>query len=152
MFGWFKRKEKETSNQEIDADEINEIVNSYGKLLENTDPTSFYDTKMLPHGRDKTLKALVISIKVCDDTKILEMLNTGLLLLFHFRDGIGDNPIKNPDHIFPSMDEIDKMTIEDIQNDAKSFLDKSEDRKKWQELQQLAINEYNKVLNSIEIK
>ena len=113
---------------------------------------SFYDIKMLPHGRDKTLKALMISIKVCNDNETVKMLKGGLLQLFHFREGIGDNPIKNPEINIPSMEEIDKMTTEDIQNAANSFSEGSEDRKKWEKFQLLALNEYNKCLNSLENK
>ena len=52
MFGWFKKNN--SSDDELNSDEINQIIQSFGSFMESMDTLTFYDSSMLKYGKDKT--------------------------------------------------------------------------------------------------
>ena len=114
MFGWFKKKgnlkevKSDTSVGAIEfpkKNEIEPIVKSFSKLLEDTKSETFYDSSMLEYGKKKTFFALVLAIAECKDTKKQELLKFKFKEFFRFRDGVGIDPVE---HKWGSISDTDK--------------------------------------------
>jgi len=75
-------------------EKLQDIIQAYGKTMQETDGASFYDVKILPYPKDEILKALLAAIKLSDDVEVQEHLKAGLISLSHFRENIGDEPVK----------------------------------------------------------
>ena len=153
MFGWFKKKgnlkevKSDTSVGAIEFPEKNEIepiVKSFSKLLEDTKSETFYDSSMLEYGKKKTFFALVLAIADCKDTKKQELLKFKFKEFFRFRDGVGNDPVE---YKWGSISDTEKKTTSEMSPKEQaghlvSFLDTSSDRREWRDLQEKAIKDY----------
>lgn len=73
---------------------LEEIIQTYGKVMQETDGTSFYDVSVLPYSKNEIFIALLAAIKISDDNQTKEHLKAGLISLAHFQEDIGNTPIK----------------------------------------------------------
>jgi hypothetical protein len=107
MFGWFKRKKRDNlidrANSIILFDRANNIISKYTTLLNEIDPTSFYDTKSLPYTKGEICRALILSYKIQPDPHSENFAKSGLIMLTRFQDNVGPEPIR-PMHL--SMGEM----------------------------------------------
>lgn len=147
MFGWFKKNN--SSDDELNSDEINQIIQSFGSLMESMDTLTFYDSTMLKYGKNKTKKAIILAIKLSKDPQMTDFLKMGLQNLVQFQDGIGEKPItKGMD--LTSEKPIEEMTDEDLDRIASTISENSAQSEKWESLNQTAKMEYNEALKDLD--
>lgn len=70
-------------------DEI--IIQDYGAILENRLPGFIHDTSLLPHPKDKILKALLVGIGSSSNPEYVNALEASVIFLSHFQDGVGES-------------------------------------------------------------
>src|SRR5688572_12322728 len=107
MFGWFRKKKRENlsdrTNNIILFDRANNIISKYNVLLDDIDPTSFYDTRNLPYTKGEICRALILSYKIQPDPNSEYLAKSGLMMLTRFQDNVGPEPIRL---MHPSLGEM----------------------------------------------
>lgn len=117
IFG--RTQSTQDNNLENAIDGANKIVNDYGDFMQSVSfPAQgcLADTKKLPYNKEKIKKALIISIKFCDDSKMKEMLKVAYVGLADFQDGVGEEDIGLDTRKYSNSQNIDGEKLETISN------------------------------------
>ncbi len=113
---------KSAEPYEIGSEEDKNIVSDFGSLMESKPDlmTSFYDTKVLPHKKEKIVTALFNLHDMTFDQIRKDQLKVGLLAISRFQDGVGENPISEIPDIPAAHGDLSEMA-ETIVNNAKAI-------------------------------
>jgi hypothetical protein len=88
------------------ANNIEEIIHAYSRVMEETTGVSFYDTNLLPYPKDEIAAALLTAIKLTDDVQQKEVLKVGLIHLACFQAGIGEEPLE----LMPNLSKMQEIS------------------------------------------
>ncbi len=116
----FKNMKNITMDNNFKPEEkLQEIIQAYNQVMQETDGSSFYDVKILPYSKDEIFKALLAAIKLSDNPQIKEHLKAGLISLSYFQENIGDFPIKpfgkDPQEWLTMPDKKMKQSLKDTE-------------------------------------
>jgi hypothetical protein len=90
IFGGNQRAQEKQMEKTIAG--VNKIVNDYGDFMQSSAfpaPGCIADTKKLPYDKEIIKTALILSLKLCDDPEMKEMLKVAYVGLADFQDGVG---------------------------------------------------------------
>lgn len=76
-------------SSQSDRDDV--IIKDYGSILEKPLPGHIHDTSLLPHPKDKILKALLVGIGSSSDPEYVNALGVAAISLSDFQDGVGES-------------------------------------------------------------
>lgn len=118
-----KQKERETQMERV-LPAANKIVNDYGHFMQSPTfpaPGCIADAKKLPYDKQTIKNALMLSMKLCDDSKIKEMLKVAYISLADFQNGIGETDVGLDIRKFPNPQDIDFNDRTQIKSVAKEM-------------------------------
>ena len=90
IFGGNQRAQEKQMEKTIAG--VNKIVNDYGDFMQSSAfpaPGCIADTKKLPYDKEIIKTAFILSLKLCDDPEMKEMLKVAYVGLADFQDGVG---------------------------------------------------------------
>ncbi|EPR18074.1 hypothetical protein M527_13990 [Sphingobium indicum IP26] len=88
------------------------IIKDFGAILESPPPGHIHDTNLLPHPKDKILKALLVGIGSSSDPEQVNALGVAAIFLSDFQDGVGESisfPVATSDPGNQSPDDMLKV-------------------------------------------
>jgi hypothetical protein len=142
--------------QSFSISEINEIVNEFGKCIEDLDIyIAFYDEKILPYPKPKIATAIIEAIKLSKSKKDIEMLKIGLLSLPSFQKNVGIKPIyksganSSLQQIKPK--DINKMSLKEMEKIGEIYLENNKKAKPFSKAYDKEVQKYSKIIDNLKI-
>lgn len=141
--------------------EANKIIQAYGQhMIDNPISTEILDEKILPHPKEKILKAICWSISLSDE-KMHNQLNTGALFLANYQKGVGSKPIgsfgRSGDAVVDFNSEMDAFVQPDGTIDPAFGVDQveclmvnREEHDLWLKLQSLVEKDTQRILKKLD--
>ncbi len=94
IFGAKQRSQEELLQKAISG--ANGVVNDYGDFMQSSAfpiPGFIADTKKLPHEKETIKSAIILCLKLCEDSKMKEMLKAAYISLADFQNDVGETDV-----------------------------------------------------------
>jgi hypothetical protein len=116
------------SPAKLSLDEVQEIINKYGNVLEKQSPPPgcVADSRFLPFPKETIKTAIIKGLRIMNDQHMKEMLKVGYIQLAMWQEGVGDTQLGLD---FQSIDQT-----ADPEELATVVLENASIMKKWQPL------------------
>jgi hypothetical protein len=135
------------NEKELNADEVESIVNAYGALLEKGVPASgcVADVNKLPDTKERVMNALLMTMLSAVDPELKAALKFGFTNLANFQEGVGERDIG----LDLSGIDAKNMTKEDLIRLAKEIQEPFSEYEKWIPIIEKEQNELEQILKTL---
>jgi len=104
----FTKKLKIDEPPKLDAEYVERVVNAWGKRMETTEPSTFYDVSTLPYPKAEIERCLMAAIVITKGQPVNAHFKVALVGLADFQEEVGSEGLR----LLPVVPKIDERDVE----------------------------------------